>query len=128
VIVLDSGCAAEYLAGLEQGPWVQEQVADDDLHAPHLLDLEVLNTLRRLVSCGRMSQRSAAGALEDLADMPLRRYPHGPLLARIWELRTHVTAYDGAYIALAEALDAPLVTTDLRLSRAHGHRATIISP
>ncbi len=74
-----------------------------------------------------MSHERGAEALEDLASARISKYPHTPLVARIWELRGNLTAYDAAYVALAEVLDAPLVTTDGRLAQAPGHRARVES-
>jgi len=87
------------------------------LHAPHLLDVEVAQVLRRYVRSAVISAERGAEALSDLADFPLARYPHFVLLARIWQLRQGLTAYDAAYVALAEALDARLVTRDRALAR-----------
>jgi len=96
-------------------------LADDDLHAPHLLDLEVAAVLRRLVVVERtLSAKRAEAALSDLGDLPITRYPHGPLLRRAWELRENVRPSDASYVALAEALGAVLLTVDGRLSRAPG--------
>lgn len=97
----------------------------ETLHAPHLLDLEVAQVLRRWVTRGAVDGPRAAGALADLADFQLTRYPHTRLIARMWELRANLTMYDAAYITLAEALGAPLLTRDRRLSRAPGHSARI---
>jgi len=88
------------------------------LHAPHLIDLEVAQALRRYVRTSAISAQRAAEALRDLADFPLMRYPHAILLDRIWELRDSVTAYDGAYLALAELLEASLITRDRALATA----------
>lgn len=95
------------------------------IQAPHLMDIEVLQVLRRYVRTNVMSAGRAQEALEDYSDLPITRYPHSVLLSRIWELRHNLTAYDAAYVALAEALDAPLVTCDRRLAAAAGHRAKI---
>jgi predicted nucleic acid-binding protein len=95
------------------------------LHAPHLLDVEVAQVLRRYAARGELTAARGVEALADLAAFPLTRYPHDLLLARIWALRENLTAYDAAYVALAEALRAPLVTRDERLASAPGHRATI---
>lgn len=100
-------------------------LADDDAHAPHLLDVEVAGALRRLVAHGVLSDDRAADALLDAADLPILHYPHRALIERAWELRAHVTIQDGVYIALAELLGAPLVTCDRRLAPAGGHQATI---
>lgn len=90
-----------------------------------MLDLEVAQVLRRFVRDGSLSVERAEAALQDLTDARFTRYPHVPLLPRIWELRHNLTAYDGAYIALAELLDAPLITRDRRIGSAPGHRAQI---
>ena len=95
------------------------------LHAPHLLDLEVAHAVRRMCLSGEVTTERGARALEILAGMALLRHPHGPLLSRIWELRHNLTAYDAAYVALAEALGAMLVTRDRRLARSRGHAAKV---
>jgi predicted nucleic acid-binding protein len=127
VIVLDASAAVDLLLerGAE-GEWVADRVvAAESLHAPHLIDLEVVSALRRLVRARETPNARAATAVRDLVEMPIRRYPTTVLLERIWELRGAASAYDGAYIALAEALGAPVVTTDRRLAETRGHRATI---
>lgn len=88
------------------------------MHAPHLIDLEVAQVLRRYVRSSVVSAERGAEALGDLVDFPLTRYAHYILLNRIWQMRDGLTAYDAAYLALAEALDAPLVTRDRALARA----------
>jgi len=127
LIVVDASAMLEVLLGTGAGARIQERFfrSGETLHAPHLIDLEVAQVLRRYGAAGDLDPGRGAEALEDLADMPLNRYPHDFLLPRIWELRQRVTAYDAAYIALAEALDAPLVTRDVRLARATGHVARI---
>ena len=97
----------------------------ETLHAPHLLDLEIAQVLRRYTASGEMVPRRGVQALEDLAEFPLLRYPHDVLLPRIWELRNNLTAYDAAYIALAEALPAPLITRDAALASPGIHRARV---
>lgn len=94
--------------------------ANETLHAPHLIDLEIAQVLRRYERSAVISADRGAEALTDLADFPLTRYPHFVLLTRIWQMRHGLTAYDAAYLALAEALDAPLVTRDRALARAGG--------
>jgi predicted nucleic acid-binding protein len=95
------------------------------LHAPQLIDLEVLHVFRRFERRGVLSASRAAEAVEDLLDLPVTRYPHLALASRIWELRGGLTAYDAAYVALAEALDAPLLTRDAALASVRGHRARV---
>ena len=95
----------------------------ETLYAPHLLDLEVAQVLRRYCASGEMDAERGREALRDLADIPINRYPHDVFLPRIWELRPNMTAYDAAYVALAETLPAPLLTRDTRLASAPGHAA-----
>lgn len=127
MIVLDASAAVDVV--LERGPegeWVaSELAAAASAHAPHLIDTELASTLRRLVLLGEISPRSGATALGHFRQLRLTRYPAEPLLDRIWALRGGLTAYDATYVALAETLGAPLVTTDARLARARGHRAAI---
>lgn len=129
MIVLDSSAAVDYFVQAANGSWVEERLlADPDLHAPHVVDLEVANGLRGLVRRRELADADALEALLDFRELALVRYPHTVLVPRIWELRAHVTTYDAAYVALAEELDATLITTDLRLARTHGHRARIVAP
>lgn len=109
----------------EDGDRVRARLAGTTLAAPQLIDLEVLSVLRRSVAAGAVPPRRAELALADLEDLPMQRAPHAPLLARCWELRSNVTPYDAAYVALAEALAAPLLTTDARLTRAPGIRCAV---
>jgi predicted nucleic acid-binding protein len=98
---------------------------DEGLHVPHLFEVEVMNVLRRYALNGSLSTERARLALKRLFDMRITRYPHTALLSRIWELKDNITAYDAAYVALAETLDAPLLTTDRRLAQAPGIRAEV---
>jgi len=98
---------------------------EDELHAPHLLDLEVFSAIRGLNLKGLLADTAAVQARAKLGLLPVRRYPHGPLAARIWELRDNLTVYDAAYVALAEALEATLVTADAPLAEAAGPRCAI---
>lgn len=91
--------------------------ASQTLHAPHLIDLEIAQVLRRYVRSASISADRGAEALSDFLDLPLTRYPHFALLTRVWQMRHNVTAYDATYLALAEALDAPLITRDRALAR-----------
>ena len=89
------------------------------LHAPHLLELEIAQVLRRYVRSASISAERAAEALADFLDLPLTRYPHFVLLPRVWQMRHNLTAYGAAYLALAEALNAPLLTRDRALATTH---------
>lgn len=97
----------------------------EQMHAPQLLDIEITQVLRRLVRQKEISAPRAALALQDLAHLLIERHEHQALIQRIWQLRDSLSAYDGAYVALAEALAAPLLTCDSKLAGAHGHRAKI---
>lgn len=127
MIVLDASAVIELLLQTATGRRVARRIAprSQGLHAPHLIDVEVLQVLRRYEAKGAVSSERATEAVADLAQLDLRRHPDDVLSSRVWELRANVTAYDAAYLALAEALRAPLLTTDARLARAPGHRATV---
>ncbi len=127
MIVIDASAAIELLLRTELGERVELRAltADERLYAPHLLDLEVAQVLRRLTHLKEITLTRAREALDDFAGLFVERAAHRELLRRVWELRDSMTAYDGAYVALAEALDAPLLTCDGRLARSHGHRAVI---
>lgn len=98
---------------------------DPDLHVPHLMDVEVTAALRRRVRLGQTDVGVATEVMADLANLPALRWDHEPLLHRVWELGDNVTPYDAVYVVLAEMLDAPLVTSDVRLSRAPGLNARV---
>jgi predicted nucleic acid-binding protein len=121
VIVIDASVVSSLL--LDDGTWgdqLRRRVRPEELHAPHLIDLEVVRVFRGALRSGAADADRVEEALDDLAVLPIQRYPHTHLLGRIHELRDSVTPYDAAYVALAEALGAVLLTADARLSRAHG--------
>lgn len=122
MIVVDASAVVELLLNTPAGHAVAKRIADPALalHAPHLLDVEVAQALRRYAREGELDAAVAAVALGDLHDMDLQRHAHEPLLDRIWQLRQNLTAYDAAYVALAEVLDAVLLTCDVRLARVPG--------
>ena len=97
----------------------------ESLHAPHLLDIEETHALHRLVQREEITTIRAEQGLEDFSQMLIERHGHQPLTERIWQMRESLTAHDGAYVALAEALEAPLLTCDAKLARAHGHQAKV---
>jgi predicted nucleic acid-binding protein len=127
LIVLDASAAVELLLNTPSGATLAERLRSPlvSLHAPHLIDLEVAQTLRRYVREGAINEERGELALEHLSLLDLNRYDHTTFLRRIWELKENFTAYDAAYVALAETLDAPLITGDGRLSRAPGTHADI---
>jgi len=127
VIVVDASGVLEVLLRTRLGSQVEESIfaPGETLHAPHLIDLEVIQVLRHLESRSEVSRRRANVALETFNSIRLNRYPHTAMLARIWELRRNLTSYDAAYVALAEALNAPLLTCDRALSAAPGIRVRV---
>ena len=125
MVVVDTSALIDALIG---GPYDQlrERLAAEPEYAvPELTDLEFHEALRGLVRSRAVQPERAETAREDYGMMTLDRFPHTPFLDRVWELRGQLTAYDACYVALAEALEIPLVTTDRRLARSKGHRAEI---
>lgn len=127
MIVVDASAMVEVLKRTSAGEAVEERLFQrgETLHAPHLLDIEVTHALRRIVRVGDMTAERGRAALSILGRFPLERYSHRLLLPRIWELRGNATAYDAAYVALAEVLRATLVTRDAAMAEIPGHTATV---
>jgi predicted nucleic acid-binding protein len=127
VIVLDASAAVEWLLHTQQGIRVDERISSrpETFHAPHLIDVEVTQALRRLARSDTISFPRAEQALDDFLDLRITRYSHGLLLPRTWELRDNLTSYDAVYVALAEVLEATLVTCDAKLASSLGHHAKI---
>lgn len=127
MIVVDASAVLEMLLQTEAAAQVERWLFDPEhtLHAPHLIDIEAAQVLRRYAANGDITDLRGRTAIADLADLSLNRYPHDFLLPRVWELRDNLIAYDALYVALAEVLDAPLLTRDRRIATAAGHRARI---
>ncbi len=122
-MVVDASCLYEVVIGTERAEPIRQRLAIDPDHAaPHIIDIEVFSLIRRDNLVGTIDETLAAMAVEDLRSWPGERYGHRGLLQRAWELRHVVRGWDAAYVALAEALDAPLVTLDHRLAAAVGPR------
>lgn len=127
MIVLDASAVVELVLGTVAGRALGRRIADPrlELHCPHLVDVEVAQVIRRYVLAGVIQPVRGELALDHLQALDILRHEHAPLLPRIWALRHNLTAYDAAYVVLAEVLDAPLLTGDRRLARSSGHTARI---
>jgi predicted nucleic acid-binding protein len=126
VIVVDTSAVLSVLLGRPEVTGLAERVrSDGDLHAPHLLDVEFQHALRRLVLSGAISDDRAIDVRSDFADLTIVRYPHVPLADRTWALRHNMTAYDAAFVVLAEILEVPMITCDARLARSPAHCAAV---
>lgn len=126
MLIVDASCLYEVVVDTPHSEQIRRRLADDrDQAAPHLVDAEVLGVIRKHHLLGELDRTAAAQAVEDLRDWPGDRVSHRSLLARAWELHETVRTWDALYVALAEALDAPLLTLDRRLARAKGPRCPI---
>ncbi|HZD17278.1 MAG TPA: type II toxin-antitoxin system VapC family toxin [Actinomycetota bacterium] len=125
MIVVDTSAILRALVGRPPNPELSSRLGEEELHAPHLIDAELVHALRRLVLAADLTEDRASDARSDFAELAMVRYPHQPLSDRMWELRHNLSAYDAAFVALSEALEAPLVTCDRRLASAPGHGASI---
>jgi predicted nucleic acid-binding protein len=127
VIVLDASAALDWLLHTPAGLRIEERIYahHESLHAPHLIDVEIAQVLRRLVRDATISADRASEAIDDLIDLRLTRYPNFLLLSRIWQLRNYISAYDAAYVALAEQLGATLISRDSKLASVPGHTASV---
>jgi predicted nucleic acid-binding protein len=127
VIVVDASAMLDALLQTSAAASVRQHLFSprQTLHAPHLLDIEVAQVIRRYVLAGELDAGRALGALDNLAAFQVRRYPHGALLPRVWELRNNFSAYDAVYLALAEALDARLLTRDRRFATSVGRHSSV---
>ena len=128
MIVVDASIVVEVLLRSDAGAALAERFfqGGDPLHAPHMLDVEVAHALRRCALHGDIDGRRGRASLGILAAMSIERHGHQPLLERMWQLRHNLTAYDAAYLALAERLDAPLLTRDAALASVAGHHARVV--
>jgi len=127
VIVLDASAAVDWLLQTSAGQSIERRIysSNETLHAPHLLDLEATQVLRRLSLQRVVSAHRADEAVRDLLDLRVTRYPHLVLMPRVWQLRHNFSAYDAAYVVLAEKLGATLLTRDARLASVTGHVALV---
>ena len=127
MIVVDASAILEVLLLTPAAKRIGDKIfaSGQTLHAPHIIDLEVAQALRRYALADKLDPARGLMAIEDFTSFPVIRYAHHPFLPRIWQLRLNVTACDAAYLALAEALGVPLVTRDAALARATGHRARV---
>jgi predicted nucleic acid-binding protein len=128
VIVVDASIVVEVLLRSDIGVALESLLVErgDPLHAPHMLDVEVAHALRRCALHGEIDERQGRDSVGDLAAMAIKRHGHQALLERMWQLRHNLTAYDAAYLALAERLDAPLLTRDAALASVAGHHARVV--
>ena len=129
MVVIDAGVVVAAL--IDDGPdgaWALQRLRSGPLVAPHLMPVEAANILRRAALGGALSNDLASLAHADLLTLPVELFPYHLTADRVWELRANVTCYDGAYVALAELLGAPLATLDVRLSRAAGARCQFVTP
>ena len=126
MLVVDASCLFEVLTGTTRAPSIRQRLAlDAEQAAPDIIDVEVFGVIRREHGLGRLDETAAQQAVEDLETWPGERFGHRFLLARAWELRDSVRGWDAMYVALAEALDAVLITTDARLGAAQGPTCAI---
>jgi len=125
MLVVDTSAIVGRLAADPPRDALAERLKGQLLHAPHLIDVEFLHVIRRMVARGQFAPARADAVRTDFSGLRITRYPHTLLLDRMWELRDNLSAYDAAFVALSEALDVPLVTTDRRLASAPGHHAVI---
>lgn len=123
--VLDASAVVEFLGATDPDRDLMHRIMMGDAAAPEIVDLEVLNAMRKQVRRGQLAPEVAEGAVRDLREFPIARSPHRPLMTRIWDLRHSVTPFDASYVALAEELRVPLVTTDAKLAGSNGHKAEI---
>lgn len=128
MIVADASAILEWLIGGVRGQAVIRVLENEDILAPAHLDVEVAQVTRRLAHGAVITPARGRAMLELLAEAPIRRVPLPPLLPRVWALRQNLTAYDAAYVALAEAISAPLMTFDQKILSAPGHHATVMFP
>jgi len=127
--VIDASACVAALTDLgANGRWAEAILSGSPVVAPQLLLVESANVLRRMAGSGKLSDEGSSAAYQGLMSLPIDLYPFEPLSDRVWALRHNLTSYDAWYVALAEALDAPLATLDKRLINATGPRCGFLSP
>ncbi|WP_150462743.1 type II toxin-antitoxin system VapC family toxin [Nesterenkonia ebinurensis] len=129
MIILDASAITDMLTNAQPAAEVRRILSEHSARAvcPHLMDAEVLSAIRRMLNQGLIEVQQADEAVHSLELLPVARLPHYPLLPRAWALRDNMSAYDALYIAMAESLDAPLITTDFKLANTPGHRAEVVA-
>lgn len=126
MIVIDCAAVVDALTAVDGSEDLRAALADEDLHAPTLLDFEVVSALRGLTLRNHITAARARDALTDFDALSIQRWPSAaPLRLRAFSLRENLSAYDAAYVVLAEALQCPVLTRDTRLSRSSGHDVEI---
>lgn len=124
--VIDASALIELVSGKPPDAALRRTALTGEGAAPELVDIEAASTIRRMVLSGLMPAEEGSEVLHDVSETPISRTSHRPLITRVWELRHAISAYDAAYVALAEQLDVPLLTCDARLGRSNGHQAEIV--
>jgi predicted nucleic acid-binding protein len=128
MIVVDASVVLDAILETERSATIERRIfaKEETIVAPHLLDVEIAQVLRRFQASRQLAERRAEEAIADYLALPIERYPHLPLLGRVWDLRRNLTAYDAVYVALAEFLDVRLLTADKRIARYAPHVAELI--
>jgi predicted nucleic acid-binding protein len=129
MLIVDASCLVDVLTGAKGAERIRQRLdAATELGAPHHIDAEVVGVVRRRRLANEIDETAARQALMDLRAWPGERFPHTPFIGRAWQLRDNLRSWDAFYVALAERLEAPLLTLDERLARASGLRCEVVVP